>query len=250
MRRLHGRLHEFQKEAEGAQVAISRHHVKIGFDEFEYGIYKRRLLEGQPEDTDDWKTGHPMVFPTILAVGNVSDALRMHAFQIRVPMDDTHTLHLWYHVIAPPPDLEIPEHLANAVHTYDVPYQDERGQYLLDSIHAQDIMAWITQGPIADRSLEALGTTDRGVTTYRNMLRRELKRVENGEDPMNVFRDADAIGSRIDLEPKIGSRMTFGGGRELFHKGYYQDDADRYGPATELAANLMQRAEEAHAQSS
>jgi hypothetical protein len=44
--------------------------------------------------------------------------------------------------------------------------------------------------------------------------------------------------------------MTFSGGRELFHKGYYQDDADRYGPATELAADLMQRAEDAQTKTS
>ena len=59
-------------------------------------------------------------------------------------------------------------------------------------------MAWITQGPIADRSIEMLGTTDRGVTIYRNMLRRELKRVEAGEDPMNVFR-ADNVPETMEL---------------------------------------------------
>jgi 5,5'-dehydrodivanillate O-demethylase len=115
-------------------------------------------------------------------------------------MDDTHTLHLWYHVIVPPAELTIPAHLAGTVHTYDVPYTDERGGYFLDSIHAQDIMAWITQGPIADRSLEALGSTDRGVTVYRNMLRRELKRIENGEDPMNVFRGAEPETMELPLE--------------------------------------------------
>ena len=47
---LHGKLYEFMKEDEGVKTAISRHHVKIAFDEFEYGIVKRRLLEGQSED--------------------------------------------------------------------------------------------------------------------------------------------------------------------------------------------------------
>ncbi len=146
------------------------------------------------------RSGHPVVFPATLLVGNAGDEACHMRYQFRVPMDDTHTLHLWYHVIVPPGDLAIPADLAGTVHTYDVPYQDERGQYLLDSIHAQDIMAWITQGPIADRSLEALGTTDRGVTVYRNMLRRELKRVENGEDPMNVFRGAEPETMQLPLE--------------------------------------------------
>ena len=68
------------------------HHLKIGFDVFEYGISKRRLLEGQTEDNDDWHVGHPILFPNILAVGDASRP----EFQIRVPMDDAHTLHYWY----------------------------------------------------------------------------------------------------------------------------------------------------------
>ena len=44
-------------------------HVKIEFDVFRYGIMKRRLLEGEPEDNDEWTIGHPLIFPNILAVG-------------------------------------------------------------------------------------------------------------------------------------------------------------------------------------
>jgi 5,5'-dehydrodivanillate O-demethylase len=188
---LHGHLHEFQSEEEGEKVAISRHHVKIGFDEFDYGIYKRRLLEGQSEDTDDWKTGHPMVFPTILAVGNESTAVRMHAFQMRVPMDDTHTMHYWYNAYVPLNGAGIPQRLLDDVPMYDVPFLDDRGNYMIDLIDAQDIMAWTTQGPIADRTRETLGSADRGVTLLRRMLKRELKKIENGEDPIGVVRDPE-----------------------------------------------------------
>jgi 5,5'-dehydrodivanillate O-demethylase len=189
---LHGHLHEFQHERESSEkVAISKHHVKIGFDEFDYGIYKRRLLEGQSEDSDDWKTGHPMVFPTILAVGNVNDAVRMHAFQIRVPMDDTHTMHYWYNAYVPLNGATVPQALLDNVPMYDVPFQDEHGNYLIDLIDAQDIMAWTTQGPIADRTQETLGSSDRGVTLLRRMLRRELKKVEDGQDPLGVVRDPE-----------------------------------------------------------
>jgi 5,5'-dehydrodivanillate O-demethylase len=186
---LHGHLHEFQSEDEDEKVAISRHHVKIGFDEFDYGIYKRRLLEGQSEDTDDWKTGHPMVFPTILAVGNASDTLRMHAFQMRVPMDDTHTMHIWYNAYVPLNGAPVPQKLLDEVPVYDVPFVDARGEYLIDLIDAQDIMAWVSQGPIADRTQESLGSSDRGVTLLRRMLRRELAKIEDGHDPIGVIRD-------------------------------------------------------------
>jgi 5,5'-dehydrodivanillate O-demethylase len=186
---LHGKLYEFIQEKNGVKVAISKHHVKIGFDEFEYGIIKRRLLEGQSEDVSDWKDGHPVVFPTILAVGSGGGWWKQYVFQLRVPMDDTHTMHLWYHAYIPPAGADVPQHLLDDVAYYEVPIRDEKGEYMLDFIHVQDIMAWETQGPIADRSREALGWSDSGITLYRKMLRREMKKVQEGKDPMNVIRD-------------------------------------------------------------
>ena len=50
---LHRRNHQAASSAEGndeLKYSISKHHVKIiGFDEFEFGLIKRRLLEGQSE---------------------------------------------------------------------------------------------------------------------------------------------------------------------------------------------------------
>jgi 5,5'-dehydrodivanillate O-demethylase len=189
---LHGKLYEFINEKNGVKVAISKHHVKIGFDEFKHGIIKRRLLAGQPETVSDWKDGHPVVFPTILAVGSGGGLWKQYVFQIRVPMDDTHTLHLWYHAYIPPEDAVVPQHLLDDIAYYDVPIKDDKGEYMLNFIHAQDIMAWETQGPIADRSRESLGWSDSGVTMFRKMLKREMKKVEAGEDPMNVVRGAAA----------------------------------------------------------
>jgi 5,5'-dehydrodivanillate O-demethylase len=45
-------------------------HMKIGFDVFEHGIVKRRLLEGQTEDDPEWAHGHPILFPHTLFVGS------------------------------------------------------------------------------------------------------------------------------------------------------------------------------------
>jgi 5,5'-dehydrodivanillate O-demethylase len=186
---LHGKLHEFAREASGEKVAISAHHVKIGFAEFPFGIYKRRLLEGQSEDADDWRVGHPVIFPNILAVGNGDAFARRHTFQIRVPIDDTHTMHYWYDAYVPPLDLEIPTRLLAEIPSYEIPFVDANGDFIIDNVDSQDVMAWVTQGPIANRSLETLGSTDRGVTLYRRMLQREMKKVEDGVDPMGVIRD-------------------------------------------------------------
>ncbi|HXP93718.1 MAG TPA: Rieske 2Fe-2S domain-containing protein [Candidatus Binatia bacterium] len=187
---LHGKLYEFRKEKEGEKVAISKHHLNIAFDEFEYGVYKRRLLEGEDEATSsDWLVGHPVLFPYTLSVGQSGGPWKMHAFQIRVPMDDTHTMHMWYNAYIPPEGADVPRKLLDEVPVYDAPFVDENGEYLLDIVDAQDIMAWVTQGPIADRTLEALGTADRGVILFRNILWRELKNIEEGRDPMGVVRD-------------------------------------------------------------
>ena len=195
---LHGHHYEFQKEQEGVKVAISARHEKIDFREFEFGITKHRLLAGHSEDSDDWRIGHPIVFPNILAVGNGDEASRYFSFQMRVPVDDTHTLHLWYNAYVPPQGADVPDPLLSKVHVYDVPFQDEHGEFIVDNVDGQDMMAWVTQGPIFDRTRENLGSSDKGIAIYRRLLRREIKKMQQGQDPMGVLRDP-ARNQRIDL---------------------------------------------------
>jgi 5,5'-dehydrodivanillate O-demethylase oxygenase subunit len=206
---LHGHLAEFVEEQRSGikpSFAISRHHVKIAFDEFEFGLYKRRLYEGQSEDADDWKVGHPVFFPNTLAVGSKRDGSRTYSFQIRVPVDDAATMHYWYTATTVRPGVEIPSHLLAGVVTYDVPFRNEQGEFVLDMLDAQDVMAWVTQGPIAKRELEKLGTSDRGVILFRKMLEREIERVAAGEDPMGVIRDPEK-NTVIDLHVEYDKNM-------------------------------------------
>ena len=72
---------------------------------------------------------------------------------------------------------------------YEIPLQDERGRHITDFVLGQDMMAWVTQGPIAQRHLEKLGESDQGIILYRRLLREQLALVEAGGEPMNVFRD-------------------------------------------------------------
>jgi len=232
---LHGKLYEFLKEKDNVKVAIAKHHVKIAFDEFPYGIIKRRLMEGQTEDSDDWKVGHPLVFPNILAVGSGGGLWKQYTFQVRVPIDDTHTQHWWYHAFVPPAGVDVPAHLLENVPVFDVPYLDENGEYMLELIHVQDIMAWITQGPIADRSIESLNSTDRGVTLYRNMLKREMAKVEAGEDPLVTVRDP-AANERIDLPLEHGKDMFSDGFEPLFRR-----HMSRFSPIAEEILDVFRR---------
>jgi len=195
---LHGHHYEFLKEQEGVKVAISTRHLKIDFKEFEYGMTKHRLLEGHSEDGDDWKVGHPIVFFNMLAVGNGDEKSRYYSFQMRVPVDDTHTMHLWFNAYVPPQGVKVPKHLLEKVHTYEVPFIDDKGEFIVDNVDGQDMMAWISQGAIADRSLENLGATDKGIVMFRRMLKREMQKVQAGIDPMGIVRD-NSRNERIDL---------------------------------------------------
>jgi 5,5'-dehydrodivanillate O-demethylase oxygenase subunit len=189
---LHGHMNEFVREQRGVSRQFSRRHLKIDFAEFEFGIYKRRLLAGQTEESDDWKVGHPILFPNILAIGSGGgDLWTMYSYQMRIPVDDTETIQLTYTAYQPPAGADVPTHLTEHAFHFDVPIYDERGEYRLEILDIQDVMAWVSQGPIARRDLERIGTTDAGVILYRNVLKRELEKVAAGGDPLGTIRDAE-----------------------------------------------------------
>ncbi len=191
------RNHVFGKLGKADKQRPPKKHAKIGFDAFEYGIIKRRILEGQTEEGEDWAVGHPVVFPHYLKSGSTTTP----AFQIRVPMDDGTTAYWWYRCytaesgvqVKPQPPEDIPWFVA------PVPLLDQNGlpQWdILDNNSGQDIVAWITQGFITDRTKETLGRSDKGILLYRRQLEEALRDVEAGRDPMNVFR---AKVDRLDL---------------------------------------------------
>ena len=177
------RVGEDGRAPEG-QITGNFDHEKIGFDEFQHGIIKRRVLAGQTEDHPNWRIGHPILFPNVLRVGS--------NFQYRVPVDDTHTLHLAY-------SAKVPEHGTTVPVQETIPHQvlplyQEDGRIVDTYVIAQDQLAWVIQGPLMDRSTEALGATDIGIIMYRKMLEENISIVEDGGDPMNVHRTAPESG--------------------------------------------------------
>lgn len=180
-------------------------HARIGFDVFEHGIIKRRILEGGSEEDDDWRTGHPLVFPVTLRVG----AQGQHRFQIRVPVDDETTLHWWYSCYVPPAGVQAPEQAELPL--YEVPWKNADGSFRTDFVDGGDIMAWVTQGPIADRSRELLVSSDSGLVVLRKLLEEQIARVEDGLDPMGVIRDPaeNTVISFAQEKNKLGGRREF-----------------------------------------
>ena len=161
----------------------TKHHDRIAFDLFEYGIIKRRLWVGDSEDSDEWQVGHPILFPNILSVGEGGRS----QFQIRTPIDDTHTYHVWYRTKARAGGAPLQD--PATIPVLDYAYKHENGRLVVDTVSGQDMMVWVTQGPISDRTTERLGTTDKGVIMYRALLEEQMLKVERGEEPMAVVRD-------------------------------------------------------------
>jgi 5,5'-dehydrodivanillate O-demethylase len=203
---LHGRLSQWlatRGVADEIPQMFSRKNREVAFEETPYGILMRRQLEGQDTRADDWAIGHPLVFPNLLRLGGGGS----YGFHIRVPVDDEHTQVFWYTAYRPGGRPIEPE----PVTCYEVPWQTADGDFLLNNVEGQDIMAWVTQGSIADRSREHLSTVDRGVVMLRQMFFQQLDRVRAGEDPINVFRGPAEV---IDLPQEI---EKFGRGASYLH---------------------------------
>ena len=170
--------------------------VKYEMEEFAHGIIKRRSFrDGKIEE-------HPLLFPTVLRQANRT--------QIRVPIDDTHTYIVYVHFVPAsaepgPADGEVPV-------SYRKPFKNPPGElhpftkFRMNEVDAQDFMAWETQGPILDRTHERLAGSDRGVVMYREMLKREIEKVQRGLEPMNVFRDPNhsIIDTHMDRSLEVG----------------------------------------------
>lgn len=180
---LHGQFADWWNRKHGIPRRIKpTRHLKIAFEVFEYGIIKRRLEEGAPEDGDEWTVGHPFLFPHTLVQGSGAS----YQYQIRVPVDDTHTVHVQYRG-RPLRDGEAPSPavpVERAPLTYDA-----LGRVEWPDILPQDYAAWVGQGPIADRTQEHLVTSDKGVMLYHQLLLENTEKVARGEDPLFTIRD-------------------------------------------------------------
>lgn len=191
---LHGYWGEVQRQEAMAKndnapelvMTVPRKHKKIGFTQFDHGVIKRRVTDDSTEEDHDWTMGHPAVFPNILYVG---DMVKCN-FQYRVPVDDETTLHITWFFYKSAPGVTQPKQ--ETIPYWFVPLFDKDGAIIPDLVNHQDFVAWITQGRNADRSLEKLGESDRGIIMYRKLLRDQMDIVAAGGDPMNTFRDPEA----------------------------------------------------------
>jgi 5,5'-dehydrodivanillate O-demethylase len=97
----------------------------------------------------------------------------------KTPVDDTHTLMLSV-VFTPFKDGKAPD--LPSGFTFDI----------TDALHVhrlQDYQAIITQGEVADRTIEVLGTSDGGIILLRKIIMDGIRAVQEGQDPKGVWHD-------------------------------------------------------------
>lgn len=159
----------------GHPDAYGAPHAQLGFEEWEYGFTYRRLHAGEAETSDSWRDARVSIMPNLFAP--------LH-FEWRVPIDDEHTLSVvWVaeRVIAerePYSQDTIPHWWGKAT--------DDDGRPITSHVLGQDVMSWVGQGVIADRTKEHLGRSDRGIQMYRRRLLDDLAAVERGEEPSGL----------------------------------------------------------------
>jgi 5,5'-dehydrodivanillate O-demethylase oxygenase subunit len=149
------------------------------------------------------RASRPSIFP------NMNSFLTLLMY--RVPIDDTHTLHVTLSAYPQPEAVTVQQ---GRIPYYEIP--DSVDSQLnpiwseLDTNGGEDVMAWVGQGAIAARDRERLGETDKGIILYRELLERQLRIVEDGGEPMNVFRDASQ-NACVDVPPRSGGPLIWPG---------------------------------------
>jgi 5,5'-dehydrodivanillate O-demethylase len=157
----------------------SPRHLKLEFEEFDYGFVYRRLREGMKESDSMWTTGRACLWPNALFPGD--------HFEWRVPVDDENTLSVTWAFTRVPREQE--PYAQGRIPAWHGPVRGADGRLISSHVMNQDFVAWIGQGTIADRTQEHLGTGDRGVILLRQRFLDDLAAIGRREDPKGVIRD-------------------------------------------------------------
>ncbi len=159
----------------------SPRHLKLAFEEFDYGFVYRRIREGMNECDPMWTVGRVCLWPNALFTGD--------HFEWRVPIDDENTLSVTWAFSRVPKESE--PYVQERIPAWHGPVKEaESGRWISSHIMNQDFVAWVGQGVIADRTQEHLGTSDAGILMLRKRFQNDLEAIGRGEDPKAVIRDA------------------------------------------------------------
>jgi len=161
----------------------SPRHLRMEFEEFDYGFVYRRLREGMSESDLMWTVGRCCLWPNALFTGD--------HFEWRVPIDDQNTLSVTWAFTRVPKERE--PYVQGKIPAWRGPVRDEvNSGWISSHIMNQDFVAWVGQGTVADRTKEHLGLSDRGIILQRQRFLNDLEAIARGEDPKAIIRDPGA----------------------------------------------------------
>jgi 5,5'-dehydrodivanillate O-demethylase oxygenase subunit len=190
---------------DGKMGPYSPRHLRLEFEEFDCGIVYRRLREGMSESDPLWKVGRCCLWPNMLFTGN--------HFEWRVPVDDENTFSVTWSFERVPRERE--PYVQQRIPAWKGPVRDaETGRWISSRIMNQDFIAWVGQGRIADRTLEHLSPSDKGIIMQRQRFLSDLDAIAQGQDPKAVIRDAKVNACGIKLPVAERPRLTAGLTRE------------------------------------
>lgn len=174
---LHDNWSLLLRQQEGPKPPV---HLKVAFDEFEYGFHYKRIRHSQPDNDELWTVGRTCLWPNALFTGE--------HFEWRVPIDDDNTLSVgWFYNRVPN---EMEPYVQDDIPYWYGPIRDQQtGRWLTSHVMNQDFVAWVGQGTVADRTQEHLGESDRGVILMRKRMLEEAEVVARGGEPKCVIRD-------------------------------------------------------------
>jgi 5,5'-dehydrodivanillate O-demethylase oxygenase subunit len=173
-------MHEnWSARLDGKRDSYSAKHLKLVFEEFDYGFIYKRVREGQREGDPVWTVGRVALWPNGFYLGN--------HFEWRVPVDDENTLSVCWFFMRVPKGRE--PYVQGKVPTWHSPIKDASGRWISSHVINQDIIAWVGQGTIADRTKESLGASDLGIAMIRKRFFDDLDGVVQGREPKAVIRN-------------------------------------------------------------
>ncbi len=155
-------------------------HVRIAFEETDYGFVYRRITDATSADDDLWTIGRVTLWPNGFYAGD--------HFDWHTPIDERTTLRVSW-AFARVPHERQPFEQPLPVPSWRGPVQDEEGRWLAHRPVNQDFVALAGQGAIADRTKEHLVASDQGVILLRRRLLAELDAVGAGAEPKALRRD-------------------------------------------------------------
>jgi 5,5'-dehydrodivanillate O-demethylase len=192
----------------GNQGPYSPKHLKVDFEEFDYGIQYKRIREGADETHPLWTIGRVCLWPHALFTGN--------HFEWRVPIDDATTLSVGWFFSRVPKDRE--PYVQKRIPYWTSPVKDpQTGRWITSHVMNQDFVAWVGQGTIADRTQENLGRSDRGIAMMRRRFLVDLETIAKGGDPKAVIRD-EKLRDCVPLPIAARKELTEGLDREYLAK--------------------------------